>query len=142
MPIQIATMAALVVSAFLAVPQLYANRFNGAAFWSGIALFCVLPPLAGSFQSKPARPIALFGGFMLLLCPLVYLVTDGMHSRAEVSRDSYFLATFSIVGLLSGAWLRSSLGVRRWASAALASVFTIAASFGAFVLIALVLYLE
>jgi hypothetical protein len=142
MPIQLATVAALAIGAFLAVPHLYENRFDPKLFWVGIAVFCILPPLAGMFQGQPRPPLTLFAAAMLLACPLVYLITDSMDARFEVGRDCFFLATFAIVSLISGAWTRSLVRAGRWSLASGAAICSAAASFGAFVLIALVLYME
>jgi hypothetical protein len=38
--IQLATLAAFAISAFLAVPYLYEHRMDPALFWGSLVLFC------------------------------------------------------------------------------------------------------
>jgi hypothetical protein len=143
MRFQAAMIAALMCGAFLAVPWLYAHRWDAVAYGAGVWLFVIMPPLAGVFfQPNPARPMTVVAATLILGCPLVYMTTDHMHARAEVLRDSYFLGSFTVASMVAGAWLRSSWRDRQWPIAALSLTCAFGGSFGAFVLITLVLYLE
>jgi hypothetical protein len=142
MPILLTNVAVLIIASFLAVPYLYTHRMEAPLFWASVLVFGVVPPVAGTFQAKPNWPITLFAATLLLACPLAYLVTDRMAARAEIFRDCFFLASFTTVAMIAGAWLSSSLRANRWALAAFAALCAALSACGAWILIALVLYLE
>ena len=139
MAAQWAVIAFAYLAATIAVPYNYGHRFNDAGFIGSVLVFIGIPILAGITQRRPHLPIALVATGLILLCPIVYAVTDPLAKEFERVRDVYFLGTFSTTVFVSTNWLNRGASLLQTAAA------TIVLSLGAvgvFILLGLATYLE
>ena len=60
------------------------------------------------------RGITLAAATLVLGCPLVYAITDPLPVHFEKFRDGYFLATATLVIVVSAAWLAYSVRSQNW----------------------------
>ena len=87
---EIGIVAAICLSASLAVPVMYAERFNDILWGSCILAFVGLPVRLGIVRGKPAFLANLAAVILLLACPIVFVLTDHLPARFELLRDAFF----------------------------------------------------
>jgi hypothetical protein len=126
----------------MAVPFFYNHRMNDGVFVGGLLAFVAPPVLAGTCQKQAERSITQLAVILLLLCPLVYAVTDRLDVQFEKLRDGFFLGTGSTIIFVSAERLNSSYRSRRWLHAVAAASSLASATVAVFVLLWFVMYLE
>jgi drug/metabolite transporter (DMT)-like permease len=87
---------------------------NDAVFAGCFLAFSGIPLIAGFLHKHPDRYVALVAAGLVLLCPVVYAITDRLAGEFEKSRDSFFLGTFSAIIFVSAIHFRKS-GKWAWA---------------------------
>ena len=133
----------ILAAAMIAVPLFYNHRMNAAAFIVGLFSFIGIPFFAGILQSTPNRTMLLVAGILLALCPLVYVVTDGLAVHFEKLRDGHFLATGATIIFVSASWLAYSFRSRKWpAMFSTAALATLAAATAVYVMLWMFIYFE
>jgi hypothetical protein len=140
--VQVAFIVVAVLCSMLAVPFFYDHRMNDGLFTAGMLTFVGIPSIAGIVQTRAHRSIALTAISLLLLCPLVYLVTDPLAVEFERLRDGYFLATGSTLVFACAIWLASSLRSRSAPLVAIAALGLLSSAFAIFILLWMVMYFE
>lgn len=142
MRVQVAFIVVASIGGILAMPFFYEHRMNDRVFTAGMLTFAGIPLIAGMLQRLSHRSVTLVAIGFLILCPLVYVVTDPLDAHFERLRDGFFLATGSTFIFVSTVWIRSSFGSRKLAHL-LAAVFgLLSATVVVFVLLWMVMYFE
>ena len=140
---QTVIVSVMLAAAMIAVQLFYSHRMNAAVFIAGLISFMGIPFLAGILQSTPHRTMLLVAGILLALCPLVYVVTDGLAVEFEKLRDGYFLATGATIIFVSASWLAYSIRSRKWpAMFATAAVAILSAATAVYVMLWMFMYFE
>jgi hypothetical protein len=139
--IEAATIAAVWLAAIVAVPLLYGER-SGAIWGGGIAVFSIVPLIAGLLRGQPSRYATWIAVGLLLACPAVYAITDQMSAAYETLRDVVFLATAGTVIFVSTGWCVSFQRSRHWAWMFASILVLVVAACSIAVAISLFMYLE
>jgi hypothetical protein len=136
--IQIAFIAAVLISAMLAVPFFYSHRMNDGLFIGGLLTFVGIPLIAGAFD----RSVTLAAMVLLLLCPIVGVITDPLAILFERLRDGYFLGTGSAIIFVSSIWIANCVRARKLDHIAIAILGLLSATVAVFILLWMVMYFE
>jgi hypothetical protein len=139
---QAVILGAIVIAAIVAVPLLNNYRMSASAWVCSMIAFVGFPFVAGILQEKVYRPVTLAAATMVLVCPIVYVVTDRLAVQFERLRDGYFLAAGAAMIFICAAWLvHSARSQRRIARLTTASGLLVSGA-AVDVLLWLVVYLE
>jgi hypothetical protein len=140
--VQFAAIVVAFLCAMVAVPICYDARMEDGVFIGSLLAFIGTPFVVGTLLRHPHRSVILVTAGLLLFCPVVYVITDGLAKEFERVRDSYFLGTGSAVLFVATMWLMSSCSAGKWIQA-VAAVFVAASfAFAVFVLLWMVMYFE
>jgi hypothetical protein len=129
-------------AALIAVPFSYSHRINAVVFGGCVIAFAGIPLYFGLAQKHAHRGIAMVAAGLLLLCPVVYAITDPLAAEYERWRDIYFLGTFSAIVFVSASWLVNFYRSGRWLFSGAALLCLVLAAIGVIALLGLVMYLE
>ncbi len=132
----------LVVCSFLAVPLFYRLRMQDGVFVGGILAFVGVPLLGGILQKQAHRSITFSAAVFLLLCPVVYAVTDPLAVQFEILRDCFFLATGSTIVFVTSVFLASSLKPPRVARIVISGMLLLLSSVAVITLLWMIMYFE
>lgn len=142
MRFQAVIFSVLYMAAMIAMPFLYSHRMD-VVVWIGSAIaFVALPLFVGILQTKANYSLTRAAAVLLLLCPLIYAITDRLDVQFEKLRDGHFLATGATIIFVSAAWLTQSVRKRNWAALVVAIIGLIVASSAVCILLWFVMYLE
>jgi len=130
------------LGAWLALPLMYAERFNRTIWCVSIVAFVGFPLLAGIVRRQPSLPATLIAGILLLACPVVYQITDPLPVRFEMLRDAFFLATGSTVTFVSAGWTVSFVRARQWIQMFATGALNVVAACSIPIMITVYMYLE
>jgi hypothetical protein len=114
--------AALFSAAFTAVLVLYAYR-SVALLATALVVFVANPTLLGFLrQSNSPRWDLHVVTVLLISCPCVYLITDGLAPKFEMLRDAYFVTTGAAIAFVTSSNARESLKTKNWGRLGLSSI--------------------
>jgi MFS family permease len=139
---QVGLIVAFFVFAMIALPYFYGYRMNDLAFTGGVLAFIGVPLIAGLLQTRVRRPVMLLAAILLILCPVVYALTDRMSVEFEKLRDGYFLGVGIAIIFVAAAGLIESYKTGKRGRAVAASLCLASAAAAVSVLLWLVIYLE
>jgi hypothetical protein len=140
--VQFAAIVVAFLCAMVAVPFCYNARMDDGVFIGNLLAFIGIPLVVGILLKHPHRSVILVTAGLLLFCPVVYAITDGLAVEFERVRDGYFLGTGSAALFVSTMWLMSSCGAGKWIQAVAAAFVVAAFAFAVFVLLWMVMYFE
>ena len=126
----------------IAVPFFYGHRMDDRVFMGGLLAFVGTPLIVGILQKQAYRRVTLVAAGLVLLCPVVYAITDRLAVEFEKLRDGYFLGTSSTILFVSAGWLINSYRSGKSIHAFAAAFSLIAAAFSSVVLMWMVMYFE
>jgi hypothetical protein len=142
MGVQIGYIGAAMLCAMIAAPYCYNHRMDRAVLFGTLWAFTVIPLIVGVFSKQAYRSVTLAALALLLLCPVVYAITDPLAKEFEQVRDGYFLAASSSMVLVSSAWMASSYRSGNWLRCLAAIFGGISSSLAVFVLLWMIMYFE
>ncbi len=87
---------------------------NPKLFSVGVLIFIGIPLAIALVRKELKRSTVRMAVVLLILCPVVYAVTDRMDSEFERLRDVYFLVTGSMIVFVFAAWLTSAISTQNW----------------------------
>jgi hypothetical protein len=140
--VQFGAVVVALLCATVAVPLCYDARMDDGVFTVNLLAFIGIPLVVGILLQQPRRSVILVSSGLLLLCPVVYAITDGLDVEFERVRDSYFLGTGSAILFVSTMWLISSCRAGKWIQTVAAAFVVASAAFAIFVLVWMVMYFE
>jgi hypothetical protein len=140
--VQFAAIVVAFLCAIVAVPLCYKARMDDGVFTVNLLAFIGMPLAVGVLLKHPQRSVIHVTVGLLLLCPAVYAITDGMAVEFERVRDGYFLGTGSAVIFVSTMWLISSCKAGKWIQAFSAAFVVASFALAVFVLLWMVMYFE
>lgn len=114
MRFQFVLVVLLFLAAAIAIPLCYSHRMNGGIFFGTLLAFTVTPLSVGLWEKQAYRSVTLVALALVLLCPVVFVITDPLAAEFEKVRDIYFLGTFSTVLLVSSTWYMTAYRTRKW----------------------------
>ncbi len=126
----------------IAVPLFYNHRINAGVFTGGTVTFIVVPFVAGTLRKQPVPSMAVTASILLLLCPMVYAITDPLAVQFERLRDVYFLTTGATIIFVSAMWLTYSFRSRKWIITFSTVAAMLSAATAVFVMLWMFIYFE
>jgi hypothetical protein len=140
--VQFGAIVVVLLCALVDIQFCYSARMDDGVFSANLLAFIGMPSVIGFLLKHPHRSVILIAAGLLLLCPAVYAITDGMAVEFERVRDGYFLGTGSAVLFVSTMWLTSSCRTGKWIQAVAAAFLVASFAFAVFVLLWMVIYFE
>ena len=142
MRVQFVIIGVAFLGAMIAVPFFHDHRMNAGVWLAGMILFIGLPLLAGALQSQPSRAALMAAGILLMVCPLVYVVTDPLAVQYEKLRDGFFLATGATILFVCVAWSSRFVRSRKWFAFSVAASGAVSAAAAIYVMVSMFIYFE
>jgi hypothetical protein len=139
---QAVVLGAIAIAAIVAVPLLYNYRMSASAWMCSMIAFVGFPFVAGILQDQVYRPVTLAAATLVLMCPIVYVVTDRLAAQIERWRDGYFLAAGAAMIFICASWMVHSARSQRRIARLTAALGLLVSSAAVGVLLWLVVYLE
>lgn len=110
--IDLSIVTAIFLAASFAVPFLDRHR-RVEAWGASVALFAGAPLISALLLGPRSHLANWSTGALLLVCPVVYGITDALPAKYEVARDVVFLATASLVVFISMSWVTAKSPSRK-----------------------------
>jgi hypothetical protein len=140
--VQFGAIVVALLCAIIAVRFCYSARMNDGVFIGMLLAFIGVPLVVGILLKHAHRSVIVVATGLLLFCPVVYVLADGLAVEFEGVRDSYFLGTGSVVLFVSTMWLISSSRGGKWIQAVAAAFVVASFALAVFVLLWMVMYFE